>query len=389
MNGKNKNVKPSLSVTSRVSSIEHRAAKSIFRLLCSLFVFCFLTSFVSARTPSEQITSTDLLLPYLTKTLQDVNTPTIRMKNAKFSPIDFLLPYLAQTLQDVNTSPVHIRNVMVSPIDLLAPYLEETAQNENTSTIQIKDNKVGSISQEKPQTSDIVAVNVTKEVNQEFPGIDSAGPAKISTQHGRQLWRASMSLYQGERDNRGKFELKRLIEQIRSVEFKPPRLPEPSIAIEPVETKNESNEIPSEVEVKDNSRIETIESISQYKTVTNHTLQMLVNIAQDPNQLENPFELGEVLYVSGHLREAAVFYQEALNRIDAEKNGSAKNRPWTLFQLGNCLRDHDLPAAKKMYVKLITEHPESPWVGPAKAREKLIDWFLKDKPQTLITELLL
>jgi uncharacterized protein with HEPN domain len=39
-----------------------------------------------------------------------------------------------------------------------------------------------------------------------------------------------------------------------------------------------------------------------------------------------------------------------------------------------------------MYRQLIAEYPGSPWVDLAKAREKLIDWYLKDKPRTLIAE---
>ena len=113
---------------------------------------------------------------------------------------------------------------------------------------------------------------------------------------------------------------------------------------------------------------------------------MLLNSAQDPNQLDNPFELGETLYFSGHLKEATVFYQEVLNRMGTDNDGAGRNRAWTLFQLANCLRESDLPAAKKIYVKLITEYPESLWVDLAKARVKVIDWSLKDKPQTLITE---
>jgi tetratricopeptide (TPR) repeat protein len=138
--------------------------------------------------------------------------------------------------------------------------------------------------------------------------------------------------------------------------------------------------------VKEKTEKKTIESKPPYKPVTDRTLQMLGNITQDPNQLDNPFEMGEVMYFSGHLKEAAVFYQEALNRTDPEKTGAGRNRAWILFQLGNCLRDDDLTTAQKMYRQLIAEYPGSPWVDLAKAREKLIDWYLKDKPRTLIAE---
>jgi len=352
MNGKTKNIKTN-------SSMEIRASISLFHALCFLFVsICFLTSSVTARTRSEQLSPTDFLLPYLNQTLQDVNTPIIQTQDARFNPSDFL-----------------------------TPYLEKTLSYANTPTVQMQETETHSAKQEKAQAGETIAVDPAAVVNQTLPQIDSAVPAYISTQYGRQLWRAGTSAYQDRQDNKSKIKLKRLIEQIRSVEFKPQkRATEPVIIIKPLETKIEPNETPFVVEVIEETEKKTTESKSPYEPVTNQTLQMLAGFAKDPNQVENPFELGEVLYVSGHLREAAVFYQEALNRIDAEKIGAPQNRPWVLFQLANCLREHDLPAAKKKYVQLITEYPESPWVELAKTRGKIIDWYLKDKPQTLINE---
>jgi tetratricopeptide (TPR) repeat protein len=341
------------------SDAERRISLSTCRVLCFSFVsFCLFISIANARTQQEQLSSIDFLLPYLEQTLQDANTPIVQSKDAKFDPIDFLTPYLEKTSQDAN-----------KPI------------------VQIQDTKIRSIPPKKPQTRDIDSVNLATEYNQNLPKIDSAIPANINNQHGRQLWRAGMSVYRGKEDNRSKNELKQLIELIRSIEFKPQKkAPEPVIAIDPVETKAEPNEIPFDLEVKEEHDKTKIESELTNWPITNQTLKMLLNTAQDPNQLDNPFELGEILYFSGYLREAAVFYQEALNRKGTDNDGARRNRAWTLFQLANCLRESDPPAAKKIYVQLITEFPESMWVDLAKARIKVIDWFLKDKPQTLITQ---
>ena len=342
--------------------MELRASINIFHVLCFVLVsLCFLTSLVAARTRSEQLSPTDFLLPYLNQTLQDVNTPIVQIQDAKHSPSDFLTPYLEKTLSYANTPTVQKKEVKVN---------------------------AGSIPQEKPQASETVAIDPTADGNQNSLQLDSAVPAYINTQYGRQLWRAGTSAYQDRENNKSKNKLKRLIEQIRSVEFKPKKqAPEPVITIKPLETTFEPNEMPSTIKVIEEIETKTTDSKSPYEPVTNQTLQMLARFAQDPNQVENPFELGEVLYISGHLREAAVFYQEALNRIiDVHKTKAALNRPWILFQLANCLRENDLPAAKKIYVQLITEYPESPWIELAKARGKIIDWFLKDKPQTLINE---
>ena len=352
MSAKTKNKMPD-------SNIEHRASLNTCRVLCFSFVsFCFLTAIASARTQQEQLSSIEFLLPYLEQTRQDANTPIVQSKDTRVDPIDFL-----------------------------TPYLEKTLQNENTPIAQTQNIEIRSIPATKPQTSDIDTAKLTTNLNQNLPKIDSAVPSSINTQHGRQLWRAGISIYQGKEDNKSKEELRRLIELIRSIEFKPQKKsPEPVITIEPVETKVEPNEIPFEADAKEEPNKTTIEPKLTSEPITNRTLQMLLKSAQDPNQLVNPFGLGETLYFSGYLKEAAVFYQEALNRMGTENNQEGPNRAWTLFQLANCLRESDLPAAKKVYVQLITDYPGSLWVDSAKARVKVIDWFLKDKPQTLIAE---
>jgi TolA-binding protein len=96
--------------------------------------------------------------------------------------------------------------------------------------------------------------------------------------------------------------------------------------------------------------------------------------------------LGEVLFLSDYLKEASVFYREALNRKSPDKDDQAQNRAWILFQIGNCLRGDDPLTAMKIYRQLITEYPDSSWTDLAKTRHKLIDWYQKDKPQTLIVE---
>lgn len=323
---KTKNVKPN-------SSIEHRASSNAFCLLCFSFLsFCFLTSLVGAQIRSEQL-----------------------------GPADFLMPYLAQTLQDVNTP-----------------------------TVQMQDVKIRPIRQEKSQTSNIDAVNFAAEVNQKLPHRGSTIPGNLSSRLGRQLWRTRISVPGDEKDNRSKSELKRLIEQIRSIEFKPPKqTAEPVIILEPVaRLGREPNETSSGTEAKEEPEKKTIESRLPYEPVTDQTLQMLGSIAQHLDQLDSPFELGEVLFFSGHLKEAAVFYQEALKRKSPDNPPTAddQDRAWILFQIGNCLRDDDLPTAKKMYRQLITEYPNSPWAYMAKAREELIDWYQKDKPRILIAD---
>ncbi|NIP26123.1 MAG: hypothetical protein GWN67_12580 [Phycisphaerae bacterium] len=276
------------------------------------------------------------------------------------------------------TSPARAQKRSQNPdqTDFLIPYLAQTSQVAGVRTT----------GQERLQANGIEAVNFADKFNQTLPQMSTVTPGDPSSDPKRQLWRARISAHEGKEDNKRKNELRRLIELVRSIEFKPPKQPEPIINIGPVETTVESNQTPSDPVVREESSNKTIEFKSPYEPITDRTLQMIGNVAQDPNQMENPFELGEVLYFSGHLKEATIFYQEALNRTDADKTGLNRDRAWILFQIGNCLKDYDLTKAQSIYRQLITEYPGSPWVEPAKAREKIVNWYLKEKPRSLIAE---
>jgi len=203
----------------------------------------------------------------------------------------------------------------------------------------------------------------------------------------RQLWLAQLNMAEGEKDKSTKNELKRIIEQIRSVNFGPRKEAfEPDIVPEVVtiDESDEPNEAVSEDANGQHKKEE--ESSLPYGLITNQTLQTIRNLSQDPGNLHNPFELGETLFLSGYLKEAAIFYKEALKRKSPDDAGSAQDRAWILFQIGNCLRIDDQPEAIKMYGQLITEYPNSPWKELADARRTLLDWYLKDEPRKLITE---
>jgi tetratricopeptide (TPR) repeat protein len=212
-------------------------------------------------------------------------------------------------------------------------------------------------------------------------------PKGLNSQYGQQLWLTGISVAKDQEGTEGKNKLKGLIKQIRSVTFEPQKqTPEPIIIPEepPV---TEPNETLSDTAVPKEEEKRQIETKPPYEPITNQTLQMLKKLSQHPEKMDNPFELGEVLFLSTNLKEAAIFYQEALKRTDANDINSAQDRAWILFQIGNCLRNDDLPVAAKMYGQLITEYPDSPWTELAKAQVKLIDWYQKDEPRKLIAEL--
>ena len=331
---------------------------SVFFILC-VSLFFFQTSPLSAQIPSLQFSPTDILIPYLERALQDTNSPVIQTEDIKAGPTELLIPFLEQALSRLWSG------------------------------------------------DDIKTANFIVDVNQELHQIPSVVPAGINNPLGRRLWRAGIGFYENKEDKPGKSELKHLIEQIRAFEVQAPQPLSESVpiniigTIEPKAAATEPNPAPifdseigagqSDVKSAEETAEKTFEFKPAYIPVTDQTLQMLANYAQDPNRVPisfigNPLDLGEILYLSGHLKEAVPFYRQAINRIDKDQAGSEQNRAWILFQLGNCLREYDRPEAKKMYVQLITEYPQSAWADLAKIWEKLIDLYLKDDPEKLIKE---
>jgi len=202
-----------------------------------------------------------------------------------------------------------------------------------------------------------------------------------------ELMRAEMSVAYNQNDTKSKDQLQKLIEQIRSVEFEPQKqTPEPVVVVPEQPPAVEPNETAAQVPVRKEQVEQAVEPEPQHGPITETTLQMLRTQAKNPEKLANPLEVGEILFVSGNLKEAAMFYSEALKRRDPNSTGVSLDRAWILFQVGNCLRNDDMSAAAKMYQQLLTEYPSSPWAPLATARNNLIAWYLEDEPLKLIEQ---
>jgi tetratricopeptide (TPR) repeat protein len=193
----------------------------------------------------------------------------------------------------------------------------------------------------------------------------------------RQLWRAEISISESNEPNQNKNELQQVIQQVSSVEFKTPALPLKPIINVASDGNTEPNKALSDTETK--------HSLPDGR-ITKQTLKIFEQLSQKPQQIKCPFELAEILFRSGRLKEAAKCYQEALNRKTENGSGVNPDKAWILFQIGNCLQKDDPLTAIKMYMQLAEQYPNSPWVESARAKGKLIDWYLKDKPNTLINE---
>ncbi|MFA5239045.1 MAG: tetratricopeptide repeat protein [Phycisphaerae bacterium] len=221
-----------------------------------------------------------------------------------------------------------------------------------------------------------------------------------TTELGRQLWRARIENPEDRDSSKSKNELFQIIEKIHSVRFEPQyKAVEPNVVVEsakeikPDETSSGPNaprEVgPKKVEVKPES---PFSGKRQNKNpafaiqITDQTLEIFERLSQQPQQIKNPLELAEILFRNGNLKEAAKCYKEALGRMTANENSPQEEKAWILFQIGNCLRNTDQPAAIEMYRQLIAEYPDSPWADLAKAQSKLIDWYLQDKPVELVAE---
>ena len=209
-----------------------------------------------------------------------------------------------------------------------------------------------------------------------------------------QLQQARISNYQIEKTGKSKNELEQLIQQLHSIVITLPEQPPKSIITDKTASQTEPNETTKDT---DNDVKPTKASIQpenqkrmkpdyEYEPIREDTLKMIESLMKEPERIQNPFELAELLYLSGHPEKAAKLYQQALNLSDPNAPEATRDKAWILFQIGNCLRDNDLQAAKNIYRKLIAEYPDHPWAGFAKVQEKIIDWYLKDKPHELIKE---
>ena len=204
----------------------------------------------------------------------------------------------------------------------------------------------------------------------------------------RQLWRDRISSipqqdFSSERDR-----LERLLTQLRSVEISRPETGD--YPAEPLAIVIDKTSLPSGM--AEPQRAELSQPAAQVRPSTvgankvpdanNSDLALLLiqQVCKNPSAVEDSFELAELLYIKGYLKEAAIFYQETLNR---PKFGPGQ-KPWILYQIGNCLRWSDPASALTAYRQLIVEFSDCPWAEPAKAQERMLDWLQKEKPRELL-----
>jgi len=206
----------------------------------------------------------------------------------------------------------------------------------------------------------------------------------------KELMQANISILSNDDNSKVKTELENLIEQVRLIQVKSEHSePQTTTAEQPPESREHTanTETEENLEKPEESNASITEKELSYIPISEDILQALDRLVQHPEEVDNPFELAELLFLSNHLEKAAVFYTEALSRTTTVSSISAQRKAWILFQTGNCLQKTKPDEAKKLYTQLVNEFPDSCWTEPAKCQIEIIDWIQKDQPEKIISDI--
>jgi tetratricopeptide (TPR) repeat protein len=211
-------------------------------------------------------------------------------------------------------------------------------------------------------------------------------PAESSGRLTRQLWAGRIAAPDPNEDAETRLALKRLIRQVRSVQFgreapKPAAVPSAETPLTPAPPRTASPAGQATKPVTAGAAVpKKVPVESSLSSQEQSTLQSLL---QDPGKASDPLEIAELLFLSGRPTDAAPFYAQALARLFPGESTTAADRAWVLFQLANCLRETNMSEAQATYAKLIAEYPDSSWTELARAHSQLLSWYQKDRPQQL------
>ncbi len=233
--------------------------------------------------------------------------------------------------------------------------------------------------------ADYAVTGLLSRTSTETDGIDANIPWGAGLT--RRLWQNRMTAPDPNEDAESRAALNSLIRQVRSVRFEEDDTgPTFSVAAEPA-TGADPMPVPWPQQTPQPAPSEPMRTPTAPSepdpNLAPDTFRKLEGVLNDPNQIQDPLEMAELLFLSGRQTEAAVFYEKALART--VPNDSAEgDRAWILFQLGNCLRQTDMTRARDMYMKLVSEYPASPWTELAKAHGRLITWYQNARPQQFL-----
>jgi TolA-binding protein len=228
-----------------------------------------------------------------------------------------------------------------------------------------------------------------KDFNESLPSLENVvSQPPFSRPSFMQVFRETIASPENQNDSEKKQQLSNLIEQLRSVEFdKHSKTNQPSTA-----DSSQNKESGAKKAEKSESKSQTPKIVTRPEPNTSpdpnkisaQTLKIIQSLCDNPKQVNNPLELAEVLFLSGYLKQAAVFYKEQLNRYGENPNINPADKAWVMFQTANCLREENSADAAGLYKKMISEFPDCSWSELARSRVRILEWLSKDKPEQLL-----
>jgi len=199
------------------------------------------------------------------------------------------------------------------------------------------------------------------------------------------LWSNRVAAPEQAKEAEASLALKRLVRQVRSVKFEDQNV---GPTFQPPAESDSLQETLDGQLAEGNTTGQTASASTAVATpaegsAASKTQKTLDTLRQNPDQVRDPLEMAELLFLSGRAKEATPFYAKALENISPGDPATEADRAWVLFQLGNCLRETDTAKAQETYMKLVAEYPTSPWTELAKAHGRLLTWYQKNpSPQT-------
>lgn len=275
--------------------------------------------------------------------------------------------------------------------ELLEPYLEGDCKDVNFIQSAMKETVVdGSFDAELSSKIEPVSADVGLSFEDKLFVVNLLFEATGQTEEAkRRILQDRITSLGQDTEGESRDELRKVLEQIRSVEFRKEERPVGSVTVikkVTVDDSNESNLAQQVLETQVSKKLQPQMEQSKADMVSEQILQIFNDVSQDLSQMENPVELAEILYLGGWLKEAGIVYRQAINRIDSEGTDAFSERAWILFQLANCLRDEDPAEARKFYREMISQYPDCPWVDLAKAEDELLGWLEKENPEALLED---
>ncbi len=218
------------------------------------------------------------------------------------------------------------------------------------------------------------------------PAEPSDGNSILTDRLRSQLWRSRILPPDPNEDALTRAALQDLIQRLKTVGTEQPPekrpLPKPILVEAPAVTPKNTDAAPAPAEQP--GPLAAPEPAGPNEVLSPAALQRLNDLVKDPNQVPDPLEMAELLFLNNRPIEAAVFYEKALALTRPNDPATSDDRAWILFQLATSLRQTSTSRAKDIYLKLISEFPNGPWTELAKANGRLLSWYESTKPQQLI-----